>query len=192
MQRKTTEPEFSRPLPVDKVTSSGVEQEIEAQSNERIKLAKRFGLIEVKELRAKLHAGLIEGGRTIEVSGTMEANVVQRCVVTLEPLPATIEQAIDTHFAVRPLPVTDSAVIADPDMDDIEAVENGIIDLGELVAQTLGVALDPYPRKPDLPYVEATFADPNAGNTVIEGPFAKLAELNKQTGKKNPANDKSS
>lgn len=187
MQRETLEPEFSRPLPVDKVTPHGVEQEVVAQSKERQKLAERFGLLEIKELKATLHAALIEGGRAISVSGMLQSKVVQRCVVTLEPLPATIEQAIEARFAVRPLPVTDSAIIADPDMDDIEAVENGVIDLGELAAQTLGVALDPYPRKPDLPYVEAHYPHPNDDSAVVENPFAKLAELNKR-----PANDTSS
>lgn len=190
MQRRSSEPEFSRPLPADKVTASGIEQEIEAQSNERQKLAERFGLIEVKSLRAKLRAELIEGGRTIAISGAMTAEVVQRCVVTLEPIPASIEQNIDSHFATRPLPANDSAIISDPDMDDIEAVENGIIDLGELAAQTMGVALDPYPRKPNLPYVKASFEDPAAESSVVEGPFAKLAELNKASPKNKPSDKK--
>ncbi|MER2519196.1 MAG: YceD family protein [Bdellovibrionales bacterium] len=184
MQRKSSEHEFSRPLPVDKITTSGVEQEVEAKSNERLKLAERFGLIEVKELRATLRAELIEGGRTVAVTGTMLAEVVQRCVVSLDPIPASLEQDIDTHFAVYPLPASDSAVISDPDLDDIEAVENGTIDLGELAAQTMGIALDPYPRKPNIPYVRAISADPSAENTVVEGPFAKLAELKEATTKK--------
>jgi uncharacterized metal-binding protein YceD (DUF177 family) len=59
--------------------------------------------------------------------------------------------------------------------EDTEAFIHGYIDLGELVAQNLGIALDPYPRKPGLPPVEAEF-----GNKEDKpNPFAKLASLTK-------------
>ena len=68
----------------------------------------------------------------------------------------------------------------DPDVDleddEVEPIINGIIDLGELAAQHLGVALDPYPRKPGAAFGEAQFG----GNEKRENPFIKLAELAKK------------
>ena len=43
------------------------------------------------------------------------------------------------------------------DDEETEAIVGGIIDLGELVSQHLGINLDPYPRKPGLAFVEAEY-----------------------------------
>ena len=64
--------------------------------------------------------------------------------------------------------------------EEVEPIVNGIIDIGELVSQNLGISLDPYPRKPVLEYVEAEYGE--AAETA-PNPFAKLATLTK-TGKK--------
>ncbi len=50
-----------------------------------------------------------------------------------------------------------------------------MIDIGELVAQHLGTALDPYPRKPGIAFVEAEYG----GKDPAPNPFANLARLPK-------------
>lgn len=174
MNNKNTpaEPELSRPLRVEKISSNGVEEIILANAHELQALAKRFELVEVQNLEAKLSVMPRQAGMDFEVTGKLMAGVVQRCVVSLEPLPAQVEQTIHVHFT-SPALVNGGVSERALDEDDMEPIVDGIIDLGELVAQHLGLGLNPYPRKPDLPPVEAEFGQPLAEIS----PFAKLVAL---------------
>ncbi len=168
-------PEFFRPVRLEKIPPSGIEETLEASPLERRRLAERFGLLDLPRLSGLLTVMPGDSGRTADVQGKIVADVVQRCVVTLDPLPSHIELEIDVRFTARPderpghvLP--DDATEND---DDVEPIVNGIIDLGELAAQHLGVALDPWPRKPGVEYLDATYGD----TTPPVSPFARLAEL---------------
>jgi uncharacterized metal-binding protein YceD (DUF177 family) len=168
-----TEPELSRPLPVDKISAGGVEETIVADANERKLLAKRFGLLDLPKLTAKLTVTPARGETMYAVKGRIEADVVQQCVVTLEPLPAAVAPEVDVLYVAHEyLEGNGNNPHIDLEEEETEPIIGGIIDLGELVAQNLGIALDPYPRKPDIPFVEAEFGDPASGS-----PFAKLVDL---------------
>ena len=72
-------------------------------------------------------------------------------------------------------------LIVDASEDDVDPIENGEIDLGELVAEAVALELDAYPRKPGEAYAEAE--DDSA--EVIElmpSPFANLDKLTKKDG----------
>jgi uncharacterized metal-binding protein YceD (DUF177 family) len=180
MKAKTpvTTPELSRPLLVDKISAGGVEETLVASPDERKLVAERFGLLDLPKLEAQLSVAPARAAM-FRVTGRMQADVVQQCVVTLEPLPAHIEQDIDVLFGdPQFLEPGDAPAPLDAEAEETEHIIDGIIDLGELVAQHLGVSLDPYPRKPGLAFVEAEYGDDEGGR-----PFAKLAALTK-TGKK--------
>ncbi|MGE3623195.1 MAG: DUF177 domain-containing protein [Bdellovibrionales bacterium] len=168
-------PELSRPLYIEKISPNGVEEIIVAGEKERAGLARRFGLTGLPKLEAQL---TVMPARAVmfEVKGRMQADVVQQCVVTLEPLPAHIEQDIDVLFAPSEfLEPGAGAAHVDADDEETEAIIGGIIDLGELVAQYLGTALDPYPRKPGLAFVAAEYGDKRP-----DSPFTKLTDLTKK------------
>jgi uncharacterized metal-binding protein YceD (DUF177 family) len=177
MKNKSSELELSRPLAVDKIPPSGLEEKITASKAERQRVAERFGLLDLSDLKAHLDVHPTHGGQVIAVTGTMTAEVVQQCVVTLESLPSHIEQNIAVRYADETEKTAANALQIEPDEDDIEPIIGGVIDLGELVAQHLGTALDPYPRKPGLAFVEAAYGDGETDNN----PFAKLTELPKKT-----------
>lgn len=168
----TAGPEFSLPLAVDKVSPSGLEQTVNADAAQRARLAERFGLLELSRLAAELSVTPTRAGSVISVTGRMEADVVQQCVVSLEPIAARIEQDINVLFA-DPVLLEEGETMEEG--EDIEAVVDGFIDLGELLAQHLGVALDPYPRKPGLAYVEAQYGE----DGEKANPFAVLTTLGK-------------
>jgi uncharacterized metal-binding protein YceD (DUF177 family) len=168
------EPELSRPLQVDKIAAGGVAEHVVARAAERKALAKRFDLLDLPKLEADLNVDHAQG-QMLAVTGTLSADVVQQCVVSLEPVPTQIKANIDTLFA--PAALLD--VGANPphaeevENDAPEPIVNGLIDLGELVAQHLGIALDPYPRKQGVELNGATFGPAKS----VSNPFAKLAEL---------------
>ena len=137
--------EFSRIVDVSRMGRLEHRIEIEASENERAALAQRFDLVDLPELAAELVLRK-RGDGVIELTGRWHARVAQRCVVTLEPVWANLADEVRLFFGGA----LGKAAAADP-LDDEgwpEPIEGGAIDVGEAVAQLLGVALDPYPRAP--------------------------------------------
>lgn len=171
-----TVPEFSRPFQIEALDDGDLVETIAATPEERAALAERFSLEALDRLEATLTIGRRHDGRIIRVQGTLEADVVQTCVVTLEPVPARVEESFSVDFA----PAAEGAeaeeeVVLDPEnLEEPEPLEGGVIDLGELAAQHLFLALDPYPRAPG---VEFSFPDEAVGEDRAERPFAALARL---------------
>jgi uncharacterized metal-binding protein YceD (DUF177 family) len=138
-------PEFSRRYSMDSIGSTPRTVSIEANANERAAIAARFDLAELDELKAT--ATLTASALGIETSGRLTAHVIQNCVVTAEPVVAQIDEPFTLRF-VEPDQMasdTEELELSDADCDLIE-IDKGAIDLGEAVAQTLGLALDPFPR----------------------------------------------
>ena len=164
-------PEFSRTYRLDSL--GGLKTlEIEASADERAALAQRFGLQDVAELKAQATVTPVAAG--IEVAGHMKGRATQSCVVTGGPVPAFVSQ----NFAVRFV-----APDATPEAEEIELNAEGCdimehdgqaIDIGEAVAQTLGLALDPYPRSANA---EARLREAGVLAEGEAGPFGALAAL---------------
>ncbi len=144
------EPEFSRPVAVEPIGRGEAVETIEASPAERAALARRFGLNGLDRLAAELRLRRGPGGQIITVEGRLEADVVLTCVVTLEPFPAHIEDSFSARF-IEP---KGGRRLAESDFGDEleeapEEIEGDSIDIGELVAQHLSLAIDPYPRAPE-------------------------------------------
>ena len=173
------QPEFSRPLEVDQIGAEGVGREIEAEPAERKALARRFGLVAIDRLTASVTVSPISR-RLFRVEGRFEAEVVQTCVVTIEPVPARVVQSFSALFGESGPGL--SALLAGADLDDRpEPIERGSIDVGETVAQYLALALDPYPRKSGAS-VPREYAAVEAGGARKGGskPFAALGSLKRR------------
>lgn len=179
-----SQPEFSRPVDVATIAPDGLVRTIEAKPDELRNLARRLELLAIDRLSATLRLRRVRGGEMVEVSGEIDADVVQACVVTLEPVRSRVQDSFEELFAPPHL-----VPEFDPDEEvDLavlegmpEPIENGRIDLGEVVAQNLSLSLDPYPRAPGVPFVGDEEEAPEA-KTQEEGeerrnPFAALAKL---------------
>jgi uncharacterized metal-binding protein YceD (DUF177 family) len=117
---------------------------ISASLEEKTALASRFGLVAIDRLDSHVELELTVGG-LVRLSATLTADVVQTCVVTLEPVPATVEDSFTIFYGSGD---DDSEAILNGDDDIIEPLQNGQIDIGEAVAQQLSLVLDPFPRAP--------------------------------------------
>jgi hypothetical protein len=129
-----------RSVGVDPWPSGGIDLAFEATSEECRRLAERFDLVAVARLAG--HARLDRQGRVIRLSGSLQADVVQSCVVSLEDVPATIDEAFECRFAQPGAELPDD-LAWDQDIEPLEGTE---LNVGEVFAQQLGVALDPYPH----------------------------------------------
>lgn len=171
-------PEFSRIIAWGAITRQEKREELEATPAERAALAKRFGILEIGALKASLRLRS-EAGGAVRVRGRMTAEVVQACVVTLEPVPQRVEEPVELRF-VRADAERDEEDEPDPDGPDEIPVGGEHLELGEAIAEQLSLALDPYPRLPgatlDFQAEEEDEPAPEAGRP---NPFAKLAGLKK-------------
>ena len=172
-----TAPEFSRPHPVRAIHAAPEGLSIEADADERTALAERFGLVSLDELAADLAMQREEAG--IMLRGAVRAAVQQACVVTGDP----VASDIDETFALRFLPESDRPAsdeeeieLDDADCDTVFYLGDSI-DLGEAAAQTMALALDPFPRAPgaDEAAREAGILSEEAAKP--DGPLAALAKL---------------
>ena len=132
-------PEFSRPLLIERVPRKGSHEHFQAEEGELLALAKRFAIPQIHSLSARLLVAPWRGGG-VKISGTVDADVTQRSVVSLEEFRQRHSFDVQRYF----LPPKE----ADENVeDDADPIVNGEVDLGEVVAETLGLELDPYPRK---------------------------------------------
>ncbi len=172
---QTATPEFSRPMPVAEAwPAEPVRRLIEADEDERAALTRRLGLHALTRLVAEFTLRRVPGGPLVLVEGRLEADVVQTCVVTLEPVASHVEEMVCETFAPAGYEPPEDA---DPD-DLPEILDDEVIDLGELAAQLLSLTLDPYPRAPEAgPEFRHEEDVSDAKRTT---PFAGLAELLKK------------
>ena len=178
MATKTSD--LSAVLPVADLARTPDTLHLSASAEERAAIAERFDLLGLERLEATLEPRRWQGG--VRIDGRIVADALRRCVVTLEPVP----EAIDERFARGFLPAhrleeaesgAETELVLDPDLDDAPEALGDRIDLGEIAIEALGLALDPYPRAPDAPPLEARAAPP--GETPMRDadtkPFASLA-----------------
>lgn len=168
-------PEFSRPERAETIGDPPRTVRIAADDAERRRLAGRFGLLAIARLEAEfvLHRDALG----VLAAGRVTAAVTQACSVTGEPVAARVEEPVSLRF-VEPAASGEEIELEDDALDTVE-IEGGVIDLGEAAAETMALALDPYPRSPAAP--DAL----RAAGVVSEdevGTFAGLAALRDQLG----------
>ena len=161
---------FSRPVAVVRLNQGPLTVDIEATPAECLSVARRFGVVELKHLRASVAMTRDAVQGDVVLNGGIDATVVQLCVVTLEPFTARL---------VNGAPVIDNEADAadvecDVDGEDIEPLRSEVIDVGETVAQYLGLALEAHPRAPGAAISRDPLVD---ADQEASGPFAALSFL---------------
>ena len=166
-----SELEFSRPFDRRGITAEPVR--LTATEAECAALAERFLIPAVKRLEAVLD--VIAEGEIVHARGRMTADIVQTCAVSGDDLPTRIDEKITLRF-VRPRTYQpdEEIELAEDELDEIEYEGTGF-DLGEAVAQSLALAIDPFAVGPEAERVRAEVLDAQEPS----GPFAGLAALKK-------------
>jgi uncharacterized metal-binding protein YceD (DUF177 family) len=168
---------WSIPIVVAQIPDTGLHREFEASPATRQAMAEVAGLREILFARASLDVTPKDGGR-VQVAGRVQARIGQTCVVSLDPIENDIDEAIDLIFAPPDqIPelaaLVDDAVDSDTEIPDPpEPIDHGVIDLGRVATDALFLAVDPYPRKPDV-----VFDLPVVPEDPEDHPFAALKAL---------------
>ena len=165
--------EFSRPVRVDTLGSEPRSQRIEADEGERAALAKRFDLPGIGRLAAEVLQA--RDGLDVTAEGRIEGEVTQSCVATGVPVEARIDAPFRLVFRTPPGEGRPEEEIELSQSElDVVFYEGGAIDLGEAAAETLALALDPYPRAPDA---DQALKAAGVKSEAEAGPFGALAGL---------------
>lgn len=159
-------PELSRLVDLHRLPPGEAVFDIAASAVERQALAGRFDLLALDRFEAQVRLSRLPGG-FLRLSARLSADVVQACVVTLEPVASRVEDEFTLSYgATAPLDEISPSGAGDL----IEPLPtSGQLDIGEAVAQQLSLALDPYPHAPGAQVA------PSAG-PVGTSPFAALAK----------------
>lgn len=170
--------EFPHRISLAEIGSSPRDVTLAANAEQCLALARRFDLAGLAGLEAE--ARIVRKAAGIEADGRVRATVTQRCVVTGQPVERQVDEPFRILFtppASTPLP--DEIEIASDDCDQME--HDGLaIDLGEAVAQTLALALDPFPRAAEADAALASAGVLKEGEEAT-GPFAALKALKPQS-----------
>lgn len=165
--------EFSRMVDVRFIDAEPLR--LEADAAECAALANRFAIVSIQRLSAVV--ALEPGKRGIAANGTLDAEIVQSCAVSAEDVPVTIHEPVNLRFIPERAPARpdDEIELGAEDLDEIEFSGNRF-DLGEAIAQTLALAIDPF--------LEGPGADEFRKSAGIFGeeranPFAVLGKLKK-------------
>lgn len=171
---------FSLIVAVRDIGRSGRTVKLEADGGQRAALAEVLGVKAIARLCGEFRLDMVSGG-AVHLSGRLEADLIQTCVVSLEP----VQQHIDEPVSVPLMPAEtadgrpDASVLVDPmDEDDRDTYSNGRIDLGAIVSDQLALHLDLYPRAPGVAFEAAGNAE--AGKQ--DSPFAALERLKRDCG----------
>ncbi len=170
-------PEFSRPMTLAAAARQSDAIDLAADGVECAALARRFGLPEIDRLAASLSLRVVDDA--VHATGTIAAALTQSCAATGEPIAVTIAEPFALRFEPEPSDVAEEVEVDSADCD-VLYYEGEAIDLGEAVAQTLLLSLDPYPR---IAEADAVLRAKGVKSEEEGGAFGALAALRDTFGK---------
>ena len=118
-----------------------------------------------------------DGAQDLQLRGNLGATVVQDCVVTGDPVTTRIDELVlRRYLADFTDPETEEAEM--PEDDTAEALPASL-DLAEVMAEALALALPPWPRAEGIAPVDITVTEPGKTPMTEEEikPFAALKSL---------------
>lgn len=174
---------FSYPVKVGHISANAVRVRIEANAEELLGLAKLWNVLTVRFLKAELQISRWKKDG-VRIKGTVEAEIEQACVVTLEPVVSQINEQLEQVFVPEGSKLArltldgQGEMVIDPDGPDLpEPFVGDTIDAGALVTEFAALAIEPYPRKPGVEFSGHT--EDSGAEIIRPSPFAALKDWKK-------------
>ncbi|MEG6509565.1 DUF177 domain-containing protein [Methyloligella sp. 2.7D] len=121
-------------------------------------------------------------GGGVTLKGKLTADATQTCVVSLDPVPASLEIPVEADYLPQSAierwqAELDEETLSDPLAEWPEPIQGGKIDIGPLIYESFATALDPYPRKEgaNLDWEPEQGDEPE--ESAKENPFSILERL---------------
>jgi uncharacterized metal-binding protein YceD (DUF177 family) len=178
MKPDTERAPLSHPLRVDDI-KDGAGGEIVASRCEQDAIARLLDLVALDRLVFNYRLDRAGGGR-LRLTGRLEADVTQTCVVSLDPVAAHLDLPVELAFWPAAMIEDLERKAEEPGHHEIqdwpEPIIDGKIDLGPLIYETLATGLEPYPKREGASFDWSQSA-PQEAETPESSPFAALAAL---------------
>jgi uncharacterized metal-binding protein YceD (DUF177 family) len=147
--------------------------DLTADQEERKAICDRLGLLSLQCLKA--HVTLDRDGSRVRASGRIRASLEQSCIATGDPVAEHIDEPFELVFVPEPAQAAPDPEIELGEADcDVVFYEGRVIDLGTAIADTLALAMNPYPRSAGA---DAALKEAGVLGEAEAGPFAALAKL---------------
>jgi hypothetical protein len=160
---------------VHDIPETSLASEHSASAEERQAMAQALELPALRKLTANYTIRPEIEGR-YHLTGVIEAEIEQICVVSLEPLTTNLSEPFDVSFWPEDqLPQPEGGEVDIEATDAPEPIRAGQIDVGRVVFESLAAAIEPYPRKPGA-VLKLQSAAPSHPTTA-DSPFAVLANV---------------
>ena len=160
---------ITHPYELGRLGLAEVEITIAPTLDELSRVAMWAGVDAVQTFRATVKLRKITPTQ-FTLDAAFEADIVQSCVVTLDPVRSHVEGSVarDLFFTPTKSFETDITPVDDDGREEIASMR---YDLAVPVLEELALAIDPYPRAPGVAF------EPPADEDKPEHPFAALKKL---------------
>ena len=172
----TAAPEFCRLIRLDEVGRRDVDVAMVAAPPEREALARRFGVTEISALEAGLKIRRVSSG-VYNLSGVVEAEIIYSGLGAAGAIEFSLNEQFDEILATPDgwRSLEENAIDGEV---DAELLTEEFIDMGEIVAQNLSLALDPVLLEVGgFDDGAITYSAGVGGGDVPEHPFSVLETL---------------
>jgi uncharacterized metal-binding protein YceD (DUF177 family) len=172
-------PQFSRVYDLTSLPEQGADLTVAPSAEERAQIAAWLSIESLEDLKALIKLRRAESGRFL-YRAHFDADVVQACVVTLEPVPSHLSADFERSYQFAPTTSRASrkrnpppvVALSQEDENAPDFVDSPVIDIAAPILEELSLALDPYPRRAGV-----SFAPPEPGESAPNNPFAILKTL---------------
>jgi hypothetical protein len=167
---------ITHPYELGRLSQAGDEVALAPGKEDLKRIAEWAGVDAVDAFAAKIELHKLTPTR-FAFDADLVADVVQSCVVTLEPVRTRIERRFsrDLFFTAQVQQAEREIVIAPVDEDGREEIASLRYDLAVPVLEELALSIDPYPRAPGV-----NFEPPPDPDAAESHPFAALKRLQGQ------------
>jgi hypothetical protein len=159
------------------IAQKGLTHERVATGEERERIARALDLVACTKLMTR-YTILPSSAGCYVLSGSLEAEVQQPCVVTLEPVVSSIAETFD--FAFWPndaMPAPPSGELDLNEEQETAPIVDGDIEVGRVVMALLAETIDPFPRAPGAALERQTATPKGTPKDEPASPFAVLARI---------------
>lgn len=172
-------PQFSSLYDLTNLPEHGTDLTIAPGFDERAQIAAWLHVESLEDFKASIKLSRASSGRFL-YRAHFDADVVQACVVTLEPVSSHLSADFERSYQLTPTTSRsgrkrNAPPVVAPNQEDDDApefVDSPVIDIAAPILEELSLALDPYPRREG-----ASFAQPEPAENATNNPFAILKTL---------------
>ncbi|HEX3431679.1 MAG TPA: DUF177 domain-containing protein [Rhizomicrobium sp.] len=160
---------------LSRLPEAGYELDVHPGTEELRALAKWAGVDEVSNLQAHVLVRAQSKTRFLE-EAQFDADIVQSCVVTLEPVHTHITRSFTRMLQLTPgieriAHQAGPVAVAAAAEDSPDEIDSPVYDLGTPLREELVLAIDPYPRAPGVAF------EPPVAKDRPQSPFTVLKKL---------------